>query len=132
MLPNLLRQFARRDEDQRLNMLLGRRETLKHWQNKGTRFAAAGARLNHHAASRQQVWDRPGLNGSECLPSRQGCGRAHAFGQLFERDVGQLIVWLSAHPTYRSAPAAIRSRSIARELGSGHSRWLSYHEARIW
>ena len=53
MLPNLPRQFARRDQDQRLDMMLCRFETLKHRQNKGTRFAAAGARLNHHAASRQ-------------------------------------------------------------------------------
>src|ERR1051326_6141804 len=40
--------------------------------------------------------DRPGLNRSQCFPSRQGGGRAHAFGQLFERDVGQLMVWLRA------------------------------------
>jgi len=34
MLPNLPRQFARRDEDQRLDMMLCRFETLKHRQNK--------------------------------------------------------------------------------------------------
>ena len=50
--------------------------------------AAAGARLNHHAAAGQHVRYRPRLNRRERLPSRLCGRRAQPFGQLFECDVG--------------------------------------------
>jgi hypothetical protein len=69
LLPDLARQFARRDEDQRLAGRFCRVEPRQHGQQERAGLAASSAGLDHHIAPGQQVGDGARLHRHERVPA---------------------------------------------------------------
>ena len=68
-LPNLARQFTGRDKDERLADRAGLVEAGQHGEQEHAGLAAAGAGLEHHIASGQQIGERTRLDRHERSPA---------------------------------------------------------------
>ena len=82
-------QLARGHQHQRLGGVLQRVDHLEHRQQVRAGLAAAGARLNHHVALREQIGNSLGLHGHQLVPAGQRGALAQFFGQVGQFGLGE-------------------------------------------
>jgi len=90
-LKDLLGQFARRDQDQRLAGVARGIEALEHRQDEGACLAATRTGLDHHVAFGKQIGDGARLDGHQVRPACADGGLAQRGGESVEGQIGQDI-----------------------------------------